>query len=149
MVMGKAVAITPIYFSFAWALLLSYQVFTETAVKTVLNELKLVWLDAGLFLSGKTELIVFVIAYSWIFLLSSVIPSLILGKKSGTLVQFLVVLFLTSSTLFIKDLISLYTGFDTSQIFSLVNYLSNPLFALTYLALPYVLMSFVDFFNKK
>jgi hypothetical protein len=147
--MGKAVAITPIYFSFAWALLLSYQVFTETAVNTVLIELHLLWPEVGLFLSDKTELIVFVIAYSWIFLLSSVIPSIILGKKSGTLVQFLVVLVLTSSTIAIKDLVSIYTGLDTNLLFSLTKYLTNPLDALTYLAFPYIIMMLVDFFNKK
>ena len=147
--MGKAVAVTPLYFSFAWVLLLSYQVFTETAVNTLLNELHSIWPEAGLFLSTKTELIVLVIAYSWIFLLSSVIPSAILGKRSGTVVQFFVVLVLTSSTLIIKDLVSLYTGLDVSMIFSLTKYLLNPLDAFTYLVFPYLIMSLVDIMNKR
>jgi hypothetical protein len=145
--MGKTVAITPVYFSFAWALLLSYQAFTETAVNTVLREVGIIWPEVGLFLSSKTEIIVFVIAYSWVFLLSSVIPSAILGKRSGTLLQFGVVLVLTSSSLFINDLVTSYTGFDLNNLLGLRKYLMNPLDAFTYLAFPYLVMSVMDIYQ--
>ena len=89
--MGKAVVITPVYFSFAWALILTYQLFTETAVNTIIRELYMFWPQIGVLLNTKIDAIVFVVAYSWVFLLSSVIPSKILGKRSGTIAQFFVV----------------------------------------------------------
>ena len=58
--------------------------------------------------------------------------------------QFLLVLALTSSTLFIKDLVVVYTGMDINRILSLSKFLTNPLDAVFYLVLPYIVMIFVD-----
>ena len=82
-------------------------------------------------------------------MLSSVIPSLILGKDGSTLVQFFVVLALTSSTLIIQDIGVMYTGMDVNRIFSLTEFLMNPFDAATYLVLPYIVMFMVDLFSKK
>jgi hypothetical protein len=147
--MGKAVVITPVYFSFAWALLMTYQLYTETAVKTVMGEIKVLWPSIGSFLSTRVELLVFVIAFSWVYLLSSVIPSQILGKESSTLVQFFMVLVLTSSTIIMQDIIVMYTGMNPNKIFSFTRVLMNPIDAASFLALPYVVMFLVDLFNNK
>jgi hypothetical protein len=147
--MGKAVVITPVYFSFAWALILTYQLFTETAVNTIIRELYMFWPQVGVLLNTKIEAIVFVVAFSWVFLLSSVIPSVILGKRSGTIAQFFVVLILTSSTFFIKDIVTMYTGLDMNTLLSFNQQLMNPLDAFTYLVIPYLVMSMVDLVNRR
>ena len=147
--MGKAVVITPIYLSFAWALMITYQLYTEIAVKTVMGEIMVLWPQLGNVLSTSVDLLVFVLAFSWVFMLSSVIPSLILGKDGSTLVQFFVVLALTSSTLIIQDIVVMYTGMDVNRIFSLTEFLMNPFDAATYLVLPYIVMFMVDLFSKK
>ena len=147
--MGKAVVITPIYLSFAWALMITYQLYTEIAVKTVMGEIMVLWPQLGNVLSTSVDLLVFVLAFSWVFMLSSVIPSLILGKDGSTLVQFFVVLALTSSTLIIQDIVVMYTGMDVNRIFSLTEFLMNPFDAVTYLVLPYIVMFMGDLFSKK
>ena len=147
--MGKAVVITPIYLSFAWALMITYQLYTEIAVKTVMGEIMVLWPQLGNVLSTSVDLLVFVLAFSWVFMLSSVIPSLILGKDGSTLVQFFVVLALTSSTLIIQDIVVMYTGMDVNRIFSLTEFLMNPFDAASYLVLPYIVMFMVDLFSKK
>ena len=147
--MGKAVVITPVYFSFAWALILTYQLFTETAVNTIIRELYMFWPQVGVLLNTKIKAIVFVVAYSWVFLLSSVIPSVMLGKRSGTIAQFFVVLILTSSTFFIKDIVTMYTGLDMNTLLSFNQQLMNPLDAFTYLVFPYLVMSMVDLVNRR
>jgi len=147
--MGKAVVITPIYLSFAWALMITYQLYTEIAVKTVMGEIMVLWPQLGNVLSTSVDLLVFVLAFSWVFMLSSVIPSLILGKDGSTLVQFFVVLALTSSTLIIQDIGVMYTGMDVNRIFSLTEFLMNPFDAVTYLVLPYIVMFMGDLFSKK
>ena len=147
--MGKSLVTTPVYFSFAWALMITYQLYTETAVKTVISELLVIWPQLGNSLSMRVDLMVFFVAFSWVYVLSSVIPSLLLGKNSGIMTQFLLVLALTSSTLFIKDLVVVYTGMDINRILSLSKFLTNPLDAVSYLVLPYIVMIFVDKLHPK
>jgi hypothetical protein len=45
--MGKAVVITPVYLSFAWALMITYQLYTETAVRTVMRKVMVLWPQIG------------------------------------------------------------------------------------------------------
>src|SRR4030042_6298729 len=101
--MGKAALVTPAYLSIAWTLMISYQLFTETAVKTVTREMVVLWPQIGDWMNSRVDVIVFIYAFSWVFVLSSVIPSLILGKERGALVQFVIVLALTFTTLIIQD----------------------------------------------
>jgi len=142
--MSRAVIVTPVYLSVAWVLMMTYQLFTETAVKTVMREILIIWPQIGYWLYGWIDIMVFVIAFSWVFVLSSVIPSLILGEESGTLVQFLVVLVLTSSVFIMQDVFVIYTGIDVEKIFGLALFLRNPLDAIFYLFFPYILMLLVD-----
>jgi hypothetical protein len=114
-----------------------------------MNEIMVICPSIGNILSTRVELLVFVIAFSWVYLLSSVIPSQILGKESSTLVQFIIVLTLTSSTLIIQDIVVILTGMDPNKIFSFTKILMNPIDAASYLALPYVVMFIIDLFNKK
>ena len=55
--MGKAVVITPIYLSFAWALMITYQLYTEIAVKTVMGEIMVLWPQLGNVLRTSVDLL--------------------------------------------------------------------------------------------
>lgn len=146
---GKAAITTPIYFSFAWLLIMSYQLFTEMAVSTILRELNVLWPNVGAWLISKTGTLVFVYAFSWLFLLSSVIPSWLVGKRKGTLIQFIIVLLLTVSVSFFETLFVSLTEFEIDKVFNLTVYLNNPLDAATYLMLPYIIMLVLDLSNRR
>ena len=146
--MGKAALITPVYLSGAWALMISYQLFTETAVRTVIREVMVLWPQIGSWLTIRLDMLVFIIAFSWVFVISSVIPSMILGKNSGTIVQFVVVLTLTGSSLIIQDALFKNTGILVERILSYAIFLKNPLDAASYLSFPYILMLIVDIFGR-
>ena len=109
--MGKSAIITPLYISVAWALMTSYQFFTETTVKSVTLYINMYLPTIGVWMASRLDMIVFIHSFAWIFLLSSVIPSLLLGKERGVLVQFGLCLTLTFSAVVIKDAV---TGFDMS-----------------------------------
>jgi hypothetical protein len=91
----KASLLTPMYLSFSWVLTVSYQIFTDTAVKSIATFISMSWPAAGTWLNANVETIVFIYAFTWIFVLSSVIPSVILGKERSVLLQYAVVLALT------------------------------------------------------
>ena len=147
--MGKAATFTtPLYLSVAWSFMITYQLFTETAVRSVMNEVITYWPVLGEILVSRLDLIVFITAFSWLFVLSSVIPSLLLGKGSRVFTQFIIVLMLTFSTLFIQDIVTIL-DIEVEQIFSLVELLSNPLDAVSYLVLPCLLMLFADVFSSQ
>ena len=146
--MGKAALITPVYLSGAWALMISYQLFTETAVRTMIREVMVLWPQIGYWLTIRLDMLVFIIAFSWVFVISSVIPSMILGKNSGTIVQFVVVLTLTGSSLIIQDALFKNTGILVERILSYAIFLKNPLDAASYLSFPYILMLIVDIFGR-
>ena len=77
----KAALMTPAYLSVAWVLMVSYQIFTQTAVETVVTSLNLYFPTVGAWLLLRMDMIVFIYAFAWVFVLSSIIPTLILGKE--------------------------------------------------------------------
>jgi len=133
--------------------MVSYQIFTQTAVKTVVDLVNVYWPLFGGWLTLRIDMIVFVYAFAWVFVLSSIIPTLILGKERSVLVQFIVCLTLTLLGLILVDVLKGY-GFDLSNPTML---LANPytqifnslFFAAFYLALPYVFMIGIDIRSKK
>ena len=147
MKMGKAALITPAYISIAWTLMISYQFFTETAVKTVINEIIVQWPQVGGWLVSRVDTVVFIYAFSWVFVLSSVFPTLILGKERGMFIQFLVVLAVTVPVFIVQDALLMYTGIKVERIFSLAVFLDNPLDAASFLFLPYVMIFLIDVFG--
>ena len=143
MKMGKAAIITPAYISVAWTLMISYQFFTEIAVKTVIDEVLVQWPLIGGWLANRVETVVFIYAFSWVFVLSSVFPTLILGKERGMFIQFFFL---------VQDALFLYTGIEIDRIFNLAVFLNNPLDAASFLFLPYIVIILIDLFgweNKK
>jgi len=142
--LGKAVFVTPLYLSVAWALMISYQLFTETAVTTLVTQIDTFLPSIGFWLTSRVDLVVVFYSFAWVFVLSSVIPSLLLGKERGVLVQFFVCLTLTFLAFVLLDILELYAGTSLAQLLSFAFVFSNPILATLYLALPYIVMIGLD-----
>ena len=151
--MVKTALITPAYLSVAWVLMVSYQIFTQTAVTTVVSVLGPSLPFMSTWLTARIDMVVFIYAFAWVFVLSSIIPSLILGKERSVLVQFFVCLILTLTGLVLLDVLKGY-GFDLSDpnvLFSnpFTQLFTNVAFAAFYLSLPYILMIALDINSRK
>jgi len=146
--LGKATIITPLYISVAWTLMTSYQLFTQTTVTTVTIYINMYLPTIGAWLASKLDMIVFIHSFAWIFLLSSVIPALLLGKKRGVLVQFGVCLTLAFLAFVVQDALAGLNG-TLDQILGLAPLFQNPLLAAAYLALPYLMMLGFDIRGKR
>ena len=147
--LGKAVFITPLYLSVAWTLMISYQLFTETAVTTLVTQIDTFLPSIGFWLASRVDMVVFIYAFAWTFVLSSVIPALLLGKERGVLVQFFVCLTLTFFAFILLDLMEIYAGTSLAQLLSFAFVFSNPILATLYLALPYVVMIGLDVRSRR
>ncbi|MCK5158446.1 MAG: hypothetical protein KAR08_04780 [Candidatus Heimdallarchaeota archaeon] len=146
--MGKATIITPLYISVAWALMTSYQLFTATTVKSVTMYINMYLPTIGVWMASRLDMIVFIHSFAWIFLLASVIPSLILGKERGVLAQFGVCLTLTFLAFVVQDVVTGPSG-ALEQIPVLTPLFENPLLAAIYLSIPYLLMIGFDIRGKR
>jgi len=148
--LGKATIITPLYISVAWTLMTSYQLFTETTVTSVTVYINMYLPTIGAWLVSRLDMIVFIHSFAWIFLLSSVIPALLLGKQRGVLVQFGVCLTLAFLAFVIQDAVTTGLGNGAlDQILGLAPLFQNPLVAAIYLALPYLLMLGFDIRSRR
>ncbi|MGQ9506610.1 MAG: hypothetical protein ACUVTB_01965 [Candidatus Bathycorpusculaceae bacterium] len=147
--MGRTALITPLYVSVAWTLLVSYQLFTQTAVSTVVSYITVVLPEIGWWMSYRIDMLVFVHAFAWIFLLSSVIPSVLLGKQRSVLIQFVVCLTLTFLAFIIQDLLKVYELEPIKQMLSLYVLFQSPIFAMLYLFTPYIFMLLLDIGLRK
>jgi uncharacterized membrane protein len=151
--LAKAALITPAYLSIAWALMVSYQIFTETAVKTLVDSFVLYVPLLGNWLNLRIDMVVFIYAFAWVFVLSSLIPSLILGRDRGVFVQFLVCLILTLTAFVLIDVIARYgLDFTNPAVIMSNPYMGlfgNIVFAAFYLSLPYIFMVAIDLQLRK
>jgi len=78
----------------AWLLMLTYQIFTKTALITIVSFMGSVPSLASL-LNSNITVGIFVCAFAWMFVLSSIISNLMFGKQKRIFIQFLVSLVLT------------------------------------------------------
>lgn len=146
--MGKATILTPLYISVAWVLITTYQFFTQTTVTTVTTQIQTYLPTIGTYLATKLDIITFIHSFAWIFLLSSVIPSLLLGKERGVLAQFGVCLTLSFFAFAIQDVLLGFSG-TLDQILGLAPLFQNPALAIAYLSVPYLLMIGFDIRSKR
>jgi hypothetical protein len=147
--MGKAALIAPLYVSSAWTLMVTYQIFTQNAVFTVLTSLNSLWPWIGEWLIPRIDLVIFIYAFSWVFVLASVIPSILLGRERSVLVQFFVCLILALVALLVEDSVSDYLGSQSQVYLGVASLFGNPLFAVTYLSIPYVIMLVIDIRTRR
>lgn len=146
--MGKATILTPVYISVAWTLMTSYQLFTQTTVKSVTDFITIYLPTIGTWMGDKLDMIVFIHSFAWIFLLSSVIPALLLGKQRGVLVQFGLCLTLAFLAFVIQDALAGFSG-AIDQIIGLEPLFHNPILAITYLSAPYFMMVGFDIRSRR
>jgi hypothetical protein len=104
---------------------------------------------AAAWVTANLDMIVFVYAFTWIFVLSSVIPSVLLGKERSVLVQYFVCLVLAFLAFSIQGFLVAYGGFQFQQLLAASVLLSNPIFAVFYLAVPYIMMIAIDVYARK
>jgi len=147
--MGRAALATPAYISIAWTLMISYQLFTQTAVSAVTTYIGILSPAIGTWLITHIDTIVFVYAFAWVFVLSSVIPSILLGKGRSVLIQFLVCLALTLIALTLQDQLTSYANQPIAGLSSLTSLLQNPILAASYLLMPYIFMITIDIRARK
>ena len=104
----------------------------------------------GAWMASRIDMIVFIHSFAWIFLLSSFIPSLLLGKERGVLIQFGVCLTLAFLAFVIQDAVTTGLGNGAlDQILGLAPLFHNPVLAAAYLSLPYLLMLAFDIQGKR
>jgi hypothetical protein len=143
--MVKGALTAPLYISVAWSLIVSYQLFTQAAVNSILYVLNNYWFSVGQLLMARIDTIVFIHAFAWIFVLSSVIPSVILGKGRSILLQFFLCLTLTFVATSVEDILKLAMGSNqTLQLENLAMIFQNPILGGLYLSIPYVFMLYLD-----
>jgi hypothetical protein len=140
----KAAFLTPLYLSFSWVLTVSYQLFTDTAVKSLAIYVNLWNQNAGTWLNSNIQTVVFIYAFTWIFVLSSVIPSAILGKERSVIIQYTVVLILTLLAFYMADILQVAAGIQVKDLLNASTLLTNPIIAAFYLAVPYLFMIGLD-----
>jgi len=145
----RAALLAPTYLAVSWVLTVSYQLFTDTAVKSVATNINLFWPTVSSWLNSNIQTVVFVYAFTWIFVLSSVIPSAILGKQRSTIIQYAVVLTLTLIAFFMADILQAVAGIRIEQILGAATLLQNPIVAGFYLSVPFLLMIGLDVSSKK
>ena len=147
--MGKTTLLTPVYMSVAWTLMTTYQLFTDITVSTLIIFICKFNTTIGVWLSDRLDLIVFIHSFAWIFLLSSFIPAVLLGKKRGVLVQFGVCLTLAVLANIVQGAVTDVSSGPLDQIFGLAPLFRNPAVATAYMVLPYFLMAWFDIRGKR
>ncbi|UCG44661.1 MAG: hypothetical protein JSV58_04435 [Candidatus Bathyarchaeota archaeon] len=147
--MVRAALTTPLYVSSIWVLLITYQMFTHVAVISVVQSLSQFLPSAQELLIPRIDRIEFVYSFAWIWVMTSLIPSLILRRKSA-LLQFVIVLILTFLALEFESILSLTIGREVvRQIFAATFLLMNPILAALYLLSPFLIILIVDFYDKR
>lgn len=123
--------------------------FTNTAVKSIATYANLCIPSAGTWINSNFETIVFIYAFTWIFVLSSVIPSAILGKERSVLTQYVVVLILTLLAFYMADILQIAGGFQVNDLLNAATFLTNPILAVVYLVVPYIFMTGLDIRSRR
>ena len=146
--MARAAWVAPLYLSLAWTLMITYQIFTQTAVSTIIANINACVPSIGSWLIMRMDLVIFVYGFAWVFLLSSAIPGAILGKERGVIVQFFLCLSLTFLALVMVDVLEGFLNVSMSQFLGLSYLFSNFVVASLYLTIPYILMIALDIHSR-
>lgn len=130
--------------------MISYQMFTQAAVVTVIESIYRIWPSTTTaWLASRMEIMIFIHAFAWVFVLSSAIPSVLLKKTNSVLIQFFACLILALIPIWVKDNLHLYTDSQlVDQIFSMSGLFNNPLFAASFLLAPYIFMLSLDIHSR-
>jgi hypothetical protein len=145
----RPIYLTAAYLIVAWALMVSYQIFTQTAAASVAAALKepAPMIADWLSLSSSSAVVTFVCGFAWMFVLSAIAQSLMFGRERRLSIQFLVSLALTvagSTVLELLKVAKLYVDDPNVLSSPFTAVLGNAVFASFYLALPFIFMLVMD-----
>jgi hypothetical protein len=146
-ILARSIALKTVYLVLAWVLIVSYQIFTQTALTTLTFSLEGSIPTLASLINSKADLTIFICSFAWMFVLSSLISILMFGRERKLTIQFLVSLALTLTGSALLGSLHL-VGLDLSnpsvlsQPFTLL--FGNVFFAFFYLALPFIFMVAVD-----
>lgn len=147
--MARAALTTPLYISSVWVLLITYQMFTRVAVINVVQSMGPFFPSIQEFLMPRIDRIEFMYSFAWIWVMTSLIPSLILKRRSA-LLQFVVVLALTFLAVEFGNILSFAFGGEfVEQIFGVTVLLGNSWLAALYLFSPFLIILSVDFYERR
>ena len=147
--MVRTTLTTPLYISSVWVLLITYQMFTSVAVISVVQSMGPFFPSIQEFLMPRIDRIEFMYSFAWIWVMTSLIPSLILKRRSA-LLQFVVVLVLTFLAVEFGNILSFAFGGEfVEQIFGVTVLLGNPWLAALYLFSPFLIILSVDFYERR
>ena len=146
--LARGIWITATFLLAAWLLMLSYQIFTKTALTTIAASLSKPASSLASALSGNIGVAVFICSFAWMFVLSSVISNLIFGKQRRIFIQFLISLALTLTASALFDAFK-WAGWDLSNPKTLLSNryaqaFGNGWFCALYLSVPFVFMIALD-----
>jgi hypothetical protein len=136
-----------IYLVMAWVLIVSYQIFTQSALSTLASSFGGSIPALASWINSEANVTVFICSFAWMFVLSALISIIMFGKERRLTIQFSVSLALTltgSALLGLSHLVGLDLSNPNvlSKPFTLL--FSNVFFAFFYLALPFIFMVAVD-----
>lgn len=146
--MVRGIVVTSVFLGVAWLLMLTYQIFTKTALTTMAFTLQGSTPFLSSSLNSNIAVAAFVCSFAWMFVLSSVISGLIFGKQKRIFIQFLIGLALTVTASAIFDGFKTI-GLDLSNPNTLLSnpyarVFSNAIFSFLFLCLPFIFMIIVD-----
>jgi hypothetical protein len=136
-----------LYLVSAWILMVSYQIFTQSALTTLTTSLKEISPAVAILINSNVNVVVFICSFTWMFVLSLMVSIIMFGKERRLIIQFMVSLVLTLAGSALLGLLHL-AGFDLSN----PNFVSEPFilifgnvfFSFFYLALPFIFTLAVD-----
>ncbi|MCL4429307.1 MAG: hypothetical protein M1167_01010 [Chloroflexi bacterium] len=145
--MARPIPLKVAYLVLAWVLMVSYQIFTQSALTTLASSLGGSVPALASLIDSNAALAVFICSFAWMFVLSALVSIIMFGKERRLTIQFMVSLALTLTGSALLGLLHL-AGLDLSN----PNVLSKPFallfgnvfFAVFYLALPFIFMVAVD-----
>ena len=146
--MVRSSLLAPLYVSSSWILIITHQAFTKTAITTVIEKFQIPLSASAASPWLSIDIFVFIYSFAWIFVLSSVIPSIILGKQRGVLMQFLVVLAITFVSSYIPTIIGRINIIQMNELFELSKVFQDYVFATIYLLLPFIFMLIIDLHGR-
>jgi hypothetical protein len=145
--LARKIIVTALYLTIAWTLMVSYQIFTPTALASVAVGLSGSVPMVASWLSSSADLAVFICGFAWMFVLSAMVSTLMFGKERRLSIQFLVSLVLTlagSTLLGVLGGVELNLS-DPSKLSGPFTWIfGNSFFAGFYLALPFIFMLALD-----
>jgi hypothetical protein len=143
----RPIYLTAAYLIIAWVLMVSYQIFTQTAVASVAASLTGPAPALAAWISSGTNVTAFICGFAWMFVLSAVAQSLMFGRERRLSIQFLVSLALTAAGSAMLGLLN-WARLDIANPTVLSNpftvLFGNAVFAGFYLSLPFLFMVAMD-----